>query len=77
MIPFVCQPYHRNNSSSSSSDYNSINMDSFKIGFQGIDWYSDIHSNDVNLGFEAFLQLFNTTVDKHAGIKELAKKRGR
>ena len=52
-------------------------MDSFKIGFQGIDWYSNIHSNDVNVGFEAFLQLFNTTVDKHAHIKELAKNRGR
>ena len=33
------------------------------------------HNNDVNLGFEAFLWLFNTTLDKHAPIKELTKKK--
>ena len=31
-------------------------------------------NNDVNLGFEAFLWLFNTTLDKHAPIKEFTKK---
>ena len=30
---------------------------------------------DVDLGFEAFLWLFNTTLDKHAPIKKLTKKK--
>ena len=49
-------------------------MDSFKLALQGIDWVFATHNNDVNLVFEAFLQLFNTTLDKHAPIKELTKK---
>ena len=49
-------------------------MESFKIDLQGIDWTFATHNNDVNLGFEAFLRLFNTTLDKHAPIKELKKK---
>ena len=37
---------------------------------QGIDWTFATHNNKVNLGFEAFLQLLNTTLDKHARKKE-------
>ena len=49
-------------------------MDSFKIYLQGTDWIFATHNNDVNLGFEAFLRLFNTTLDKHAPINELTEK---
>ena len=49
-------------------------MDSFKIDLQGIDWTFTTHNNDVNLAFEAFLRLFNATLDKHAPIKEFTKK---
>ena len=49
-------------------------MDSFKIDLQGIDWTFGTHKNVVNLGFEAFLWIFNTALDKHAPIKELTKK---
>ena len=49
-------------------------MESFKIDLQGIDWSFATQNNDVNPGFEAFLQLFNTTLDKHAPIKEFRKK---
>ena len=49
-------------------------MDSFKIDLQGIDWTFGTHKNVVNLGFEAFLRIFNTALDKHAPIKELTKK---
>ena len=38
------------------------------------DWTFATQNNDINLGFEAFLQLFNTTFDKHAPIKEFTKK---
>ena len=31
-------------------------------------------NNDVNLGFEDFLQLFNATLDKHGPITEFTKK---
>ena len=41
-------------------------MDSFKIDLKGNDWTFATQNNDVNLGFEAFLRLFNTTLDKHA-----------
>ena len=51
-------------------------MDSFKIDLQSIDWTFATYSNDVNLGFEIFLRLFNTTLDKHAPIKEPTKKMG-
>ena len=40
---------------------------------QGTDCTFATH-NDVDLGFEAFLRLFNTTLDKHIPIKELTKK---
>ena len=43
--------------------------------FKGIDWTFATQNNDVNLGFEAFPRLFNTTVDKHAPINEFAKKK--
>ena len=49
-------------------------MESFKIDLQGIDWSFATQNNDVNPGFEAFLQLFNATFDKHALIKEFRKK---
>ena len=49
-------------------------MGSFKIDLQGIDWTLATHNNDINLGYEAFLRLFNTTLDKHAPIKEFTKK---
>ena len=49
-------------------------MESFKIDLQGIDWTFVTQNNDVNLGFEAFLQLFNTTLDKHAPVKEFTRK---
>ena len=45
--------------------------------FKGIDWTFATQNNDVNLGFEAFLQLFNTTLDKHkmhSPINEFTKK---
>ena len=50
-------------------------MVSFKSDLQGIDWTFATHNNDKNLDFEIFLWLFNTTLDKHAPIKELTKKR--
>ena len=40
---------------------------------QGIDWTFATHNDDVNLGFEAFLRLFNTTLDKNTPIKEFTK----
>ena len=49
-------------------------MGSFKIDLQGIDWTLATHNNDINLGYEAFLRLFNTTLGKHAPIKEFTKK---
>ena len=49
-------------------------MGSFKIDLQGNDRTFTTHNYDVNLGFEAFLWLFNTTLNKHAPIKELTKK---
>ena len=55
-------------------DYKNFDIESFKIDLQGIDWTFATHNNDVDLGFEAFLRLFNTTLDKHAPIKELIKK---
>ena len=55
-------------------DYKNFDMESFKIDLQGIDWNFATQNNDVNLGFEAFLRLFNTTLDKHATVKEFTKK---
>ena len=55
-------------------DYKNFDMDFFKIDLQGIDWTFNSHNNYVNLGFEAFPQLFNTTLGKHGPIKELTKK---
>ena len=49
-------------------------MDSFKTDLQGTDWTFATQNNDANLGFEAFLWFFNTTLDKHAPIKEFTKK---
>ena len=49
-------------------------MESFKIDLQGIDWTFATQNYDANLGFEAFLRLFNTILDKHAPIKEFTKK---
>ena len=40
-------------------------MESFKIDLQGIDSTFVTQNNDVNLGFEAFVRLFITTLDKH------------
>ena len=51
-------------------DYKTFEMDSFKIDLQGIDWTFATKNNDVNLGFETFLRLFNTNLDKNAPIKE-------
>ena len=55
-------------------DYKNYDMESFKIDLQGTDWTFATQNIDVNLGFEAFLWLSNTTLDKHARIKELTKK---
>ena len=44
------------------TDYNNLDMNSFKIDLQGIDWTFATHKNDVNLGFKAYLRLFNTTL---------------
>ena len=49
-------------------------MDSVKIDLQVIHWTFANHSNDVNLGFEAFLQMFNISLDKSAPIKKLKQK---
>ena len=54
-------------------EYKKLNVDSFKIDLQGIDWTFATKNNVVNLGFEAFLRLFNTTLDKHVPIKVLTK----
>ena len=56
-------------------DYKNFDMESFKIDLQGTDWTFATQNNDVNLGFETFLWLFNTTLDKHAPIKEFTKKK--
>ena len=40
-------------------------MDSFKMDLQSIDWTFATLNNDVNLGFEAFVRLFNTPLDKN------------
>ena len=50
-------------------------MDSFKIDLQCIDWTFVTHINDVNLCSEAFPRLFNTTLEKHAPIKQFIKKK--
>ena len=45
--------------------------------FKGIDWTFATQNNDVNLGFEGFLQLFNTTLDENkmnSPINEFTKK---
>ena len=55
-------------------DHKNFDIESFKIDLQGTDWTFATHNYDVDLGFEAFLRLFNTTLDKHAPIKELTKK---
>ena len=55
-------------------DYKNFDMDSFKIYLQGISYTFATHNNDVNLGFKAFLRLFNTTLHKYAPINELSKK---
>ena len=55
-------------------DYKNFDMESFKIDLQGIDWTFATQNNDVTLGFETFLQLFNITLDKQAPIKEFTKK---
>ena len=44
-------------------------MDSFKTDLQGTDWTFATQNNDANLDFEAFLRLFNTTLDENAPIK--------
>ena len=49
-------------------------MDSFKTDLQGSGWTFATQNNDANLGFEAFLRLFNTTFEKHSPIKEFTKK---
>ena len=49
-------------------------MDFVKIVLQRMDWTFATHTSDVNLGFEDFLWFFNTTLDKHATIKELTRK---
>ena len=56
-------------------DYEKLDMDSFKIDLPGIYWAFATQNNDVNLGFEAFPRLLNTTLDKYAPIKEFTKKR--
>ena len=56
-------------------DYKHFDIDSFKTDLQDIDWTFATHNKDVKLGFEDFLWLFNTTLDKHATIKELTKKK--
>ena len=55
-------------------NYKNFDKDSFKIDLQGTDWTFATHNNDVNLGFEAFLRLFNTILEKHAPGKQFAKK---
>ena len=49
-------------------------MDFFKIYLKGISYTFATHNNDVNLGFKAFLRLFNTTLHKYPPINELSKK---
>ena len=39
-------------------DYSNFGMDSFKIELQSIELTFDTHNIDVNLGIEAFLQIF-------------------
>ena len=56
-------------------DDKNFHMESFKIDLQGTDWTFATQNNDVNLGFEAFQRLFNTTLDKHAPIKKFTKKK--
>ena len=56
-------------------DYKHFDIVSFKTDLQDTDWTFATHSNDINLGFEAFQWLFNTTLAKHATIKELTKKK--
>ena len=55
-------------------DYKNFDMDFVKIVLQRMDWTFATHTSDVNLGFEDFLWFFNTTLDKHATIKELTRK---
>ena len=50
-------------------------MESFIIDLPDIDWTFATQNSDVNLGFEAFLRLFNATLDKHAPIKEFTKRK--
>ena len=54
-------------------EYKNFDIEPFKIDLQGNDRTFATQNNDVNLGFEAFRWLFNTTLDKHAPIKEFTK----
>ena len=56
-------------------DYKTFHMDSFKTDLQGIDWTFATHSNDVNLGFEAFLRVFNNNLRQTCTNKGIHKKR--
>ena len=56
-------------------DYKTFHMDSFKTDLQGIDWTFATHSNDVNLGFEPFLRVFNNNLRQTCTNKGIHKKR--
>ena len=52
-----------------------FNEEAFKAELHELDWSFVTENNDINLGFETFLRFANKTLDKHAPIKTVKKKR--
>ena len=66
---------HSPKQSPSGTNINNFNEEAFKTELCELDWSFVTENNDINLGFETFLCFINKTLDKHAPIKTVKKKR--
>ena len=75
VIKNLKQPSFNQNPPISFRDYNNFTEEAFKTELCELDWSFVTENSDINLGFETFLCFINKTLDKHAPIKTVKKKR--
>ena len=75
IIENLKQPSFNQNPPISFRDYKNLNEEAFKTELRELDWSFVTENNDINLGFETFLRFINKTLDKHAPIKTVKKRK--
>ena len=77
IIENLKQPSFKKNPPISFRNYKNFNEEAFKTELRGLDWSFVTENYDLNSGFKTSLRFINKTLDKHAPIKTVKKRKNK